>query len=248
MNPVSKFYRSLPDCCKRSNAASALPHRLDHLCKRSALLGRLAGRFCSLRPAACLCPIWTTDFLQSSFSALQHSSSPLVPVSCFPPIPSLSLLSSLSRSPLRARGLVRFFFPRRIVRLEHLESADGNLQIFLLRLFLPFFFLRLPRLVAVCLAPKPNLSGASNEDASTPLSTRSRRDDRSSVESSSFFGGSSVPAGFLQRTYTQQTRPQFTDGAEDTENTAKGSSHSQYTRPKTVGVKELQSHPGGYNI
>ena len=66
LNPVSNFAVFLPDCRKRSNAASALPHQLDHLCKRGALLGRLAGRFCSLRPAACLCPIWITDFLQSA--------------------------------------------------------------------------------------------------------------------------------------------------------------------------------------
>ena len=63
-------------------------------------------------------------FFNLLFSASQYSSAPLVPVSLVPPLPSLSLLSFLSRSPLRARGLVRFLVPRRIVRLEHLESAD----------------------------------------------------------------------------------------------------------------------------
>ena len=63
----------LPNCRKRSNATSALAHRMDHLSCEVALLSHLAGLFCSPRPAARLCPIWTTDFLQSRFLASQYS-------------------------------------------------------------------------------------------------------------------------------------------------------------------------------
>ena len=63
----------LPNCRKRSNAVLFVPHHLDHLSYEVVLLGRLAGRFCLPRPAAFLCPIWTTDFLQSRFLTSQYS-------------------------------------------------------------------------------------------------------------------------------------------------------------------------------
>ena len=192
-------------------------------------------------------PCWTFLLPTSSCLSVSNLDHRFSSICCFPPhstpprlsfpFPlfhrcrlSLSSLSSRAHLSGRADSFVFLFLDGSSV------WNIWNLQIAKLQISYPaafvssLFFLRLPRLDAVCLAPKPNLSGGSNEDASTPLSTHSRRDDRFSVESSSFFGGSSVPAGFLQRTYTQQTGPQFTDGAEDTENTAKGSSHSQHTR------------------
>ena len=157
----------------------------------------------------------------------------LLSCASFPSALTRSFQSSKTDRPSRTRG---------ICRLQNCRSSSAA---FLFRFFSSCV---LRSLTPSDLAPKPKLSGASNKDASTPLSTRSRRDDRSSVESCSFFGGSSVPAGFLQRTFTRQTRPQFTDGAEDTENTAQGPSHAQQTRQDNPGVKELQSHEGGYNI
>ena len=65
-------------------------------------------------------------------------------------------------------------------------------------------FLRLPLFDAVYIALKPNLSGASSQDASTLLSARSRRAGRSSVDTSRCFGESSVPASFLQQTFTDR--------------------------------------------
>ena len=56
-------------------------------------------------------------------------------------------------------------------------------------------------------APKPNLSGASSQDASTLLSTRSRRVGRSSVDSSGCLGESSKPASFLQQIFTDRQAP-----------------------------------------
>ena len=104
LNPVSNFAVFLPDCRKRSNAFSTLPHRLDHLCKRSALLGRLAGRFFSLRPAACLRPIWTTDFLESAvfrLAVLLRASRSRFP--CSTVVVSLSSLFSLALTTQGAR-------------------------------------------------------------------------------------------------------------------------------------------------
>ena len=56
-------------------------------------------------------------------------------------------------------------------------------------------------------APKPNLSGASSQDASTLLSARSRHVGRSSVDTSGCFGESLVPASFLQQTCTDRQAP-----------------------------------------
>ena len=58
-------------------------------------------------------------------------------------------------------------------------------------------------------APKPNLSGASSQDASTLLSSRSRRAGRSSVDTSGCFDESSVPASFLQQTFTDKRAPRI---------------------------------------
>ena len=100
----------LPNCRKRSNAVFNLPDHLDHLFSEVAPLGRLAGRFCSPRPAARLCPIWTTDFFQSRFLTSQYSPAPLVPVSLCPPFPIFSLLSSLSCFlPQRSASFVFWF-------------------------------------------------------------------------------------------------------------------------------------------
>ena len=80
------------------------------LLKGSALLGLLTGRFCSLRPASSVRPNLATDFSTICFSASQHSSSPLVPVSLCPPFPSFSPHSTRSRlSPKRADSFVSLF-------------------------------------------------------------------------------------------------------------------------------------------
>ena len=60
----------LPDCRKRSNATFFLPHRLDHLFEGRVLFGCLAGRFCSPRPAARLCPILDHRFPTICFLGL----------------------------------------------------------------------------------------------------------------------------------------------------------------------------------
>ena len=100
------------------------------------------------------------------------------------------------------------FVLRRIVRLEHPASADcKTADPHLLPSFFKTFFLRLPLFDAVYPAPKPNLSGASSQDASTLLSARSRRAGRSSVDTSGCFGESSVPASFLQQTCTDRQAP-----------------------------------------
>ena len=115
----------LPNCRKRSNAVFTLPHHLDHLSDCSVLFGRLAGRFCSPRPAARLCPIWITDFLQSAFLTSQYCPSRL----SFPSrsvhrfLRSLSSLLSCASFP---SALLRSFVVfRRIDRLELAASADG---------------------------------------------------------------------------------------------------------------------------
>ena len=88
----------LPNCRKRSNAVFTLPHHLDHLSSEVVLLGRLAGLFCSPRPAARLCPIMDHRFPTICFLRLTVLSlAPLVPVSLCPPFSLLSPLSSLSR-------------------------------------------------------------------------------------------------------------------------------------------------------
>ena len=57
------------------------------------------------------------------------------------------------------------------------------------------------------LVPDLWVSGASSQDASTLLSPRSRRAGRSSVDTSGCFGKSSVPASFLQQTFTDRQAP-----------------------------------------
>ena len=88
----------LPNCRKRSNATFFLPHWLDHLSEGCVLFGRLAGLFCSPRPAARLCPILDHRFPTIFVLGLTVLSlAPLVPVSLCPPFSLLSPLSSLSR-------------------------------------------------------------------------------------------------------------------------------------------------------
>ena len=81
-------------------------------------------------------------------------------------------------------------------------------------------------------APKPNLSGASSQDASTPLSTRSRRVGRSSVDGSGCLGESSKPASFLQRIFTHNRPPDHGDGAEDTGHDSLVLTHAAQARHK----------------
>ena len=116
----------LPNCRKRSNAVFFVPHHLDHLSYEVVLLGRLAGRFCPPRPAAFLCPIWTTDFLQSRFFfglvvLPSRLSFPFPVFHHFRP----SLSSLLSRASFLSALLRSFFVFRRIDRLELAASADG---------------------------------------------------------------------------------------------------------------------------
>ena len=95
----------------------------------------------------------------------------------------------------------KIFFP--FVRLQ---SADRHLQISSMLLWLLLFFHNLlpasSTLRRRLPAPKPNLSGAFHENASTLLSTRSRRVGRSSVDGSGCLGESSKPASFLQQIFT----------------------------------------------
>ena len=82
-------------------------------------------------------------------------------------------------------------------------------------------------------APKPNLSGAFHENASTLLSTRSRRVGRSSVDGSGCLGESSKPASFLQQIFTDNRPPDHRDGAEDTGHDSVFS-HAQPGKTQTV--------------
>ena len=176
--------------------------------KGSVLLGLPSGRVCSLCPAFSVRPILTTDFSSISFCAAQQSFAPLVPVLLCPPFPSLSPLFTRLRWSPNAPWFVRFNVLRRIVRLEHPASADcKTADPHLLPSLFTIFFLRLPLFDAVYPALKPNLSGASSQDASTLSSARSRRAGRSFVDSSRCFGESSVPASFLQQTFTDKRAP-----------------------------------------
>ena len=196
-------------------------------------LGLPSGRFRSLCPASSVRPNLATDFSTICFSAAQHSSSPLVPVSLCPPFPSFSPLFTHLHW-FTQRALIRSFVrsktdrPSRTVGIWQM----AKLQIpHLLRLvFFTIFFLRLPLFDAVYPAPKPNLSGASSQDDSTLLSTRSRRVGRSSVDSSGCLGESSEPASFLQQTFTDNRTLDNIDGAEDTGHDNLGS-HTHSTSP-----------------
>ena len=151
---------------------------------------------------------------------------------------SLSTVSVLL-SPLHTlalvtqRALIRSFVrsktdrPSRTVGICRWQNCRSSSAAFV---FFTIFFLRLPLFDAVYPAPKPNLSGASSQDASTLLSTRSRRVGRSSVDSSGCLGESSEPASFLQQTFTDNRAPDNIDGAEDTGHDNLGS-HTHSTSP-----------------
>ena len=189
-------------------------------------------------------------FFNLLFSASQYSSAPLVPVSLVPPLPSLSLLSFLSRSPLRARGLVRFLVPRRIVRLEHLESADCETAD-LLPSCVCFFSFLLPASSTLgrrLLGSETKFVGRLQRgrlDAAVHLQSPCR---------SIFSRILSLLRRILDTCRLPPTDLHTTDKAPVYR---RGGRHKKLntgsltlTAHETikVGVKELQSHPGGYNI
>ena len=142
----------------------------------------------------------------------------------------------------------KIFFP--FVRLQ---SADRHLQISSMLLWLRLFFHNLlpasSTLRRRLPAPKPNLSGAFHKNASTPLSTRSRLAGRSFVGSLGCLDESSVPASFLQRTFTHTKGPSpHRRGRRHRTRLTRSHTRTAQTDKNNVGVKELQSHPGGYNI
>ena len=97
------------------------------LSKGSAPLGLLTRRFCSLRP----CPSARSNLATDSYTiwarAAQRSPLLLVPVSAYPPSPSLSPHSTLSRRPHKACRFVCSLGLERIDRSD--QSAGLHLQI-----------------------------------------------------------------------------------------------------------------------
>ena len=91
-------------------------------------------------------------------------------------------------------------------------------------------------------APKPNLSGAFHENASTPLSTCSRRVGRSSVDSSGCLGESSKPASFLQRIFTDKG-PHTTQTGQKTQDTNHSFSHTHSTSIQEQFWREKNYNP-----
>ena len=127
VDPSIKFCRTLPDCCKRSDAIFSLQHRLDLPSQREVRclvfsLDALKPCVLSLDHRANL----ATDVLQSVVRVQLCNPSPLVPVSDCPPFPSFSPNSTLTRRPHQAPRLVRSFVLGWIDRPE--QSAVPNLQ------------------------------------------------------------------------------------------------------------------------
>ena len=84
----------------------------------------------------------------------------------------------------------------------------------------------------------PPVSVASSQDAPMLPSARSRRAGRSSVDSGRWLGGSSVPASFLQQSFTDRRSPLIVRQGENAERNANSPDTHSTQQANKLGVKE----------
>ena len=175
----------------------------------------------------------------------------LVPVSAYPPLPSLFPHSTLLRRPPQAHRLVRLLGLKRIDRSD--QSAVSHLQIPELLRSLPTNLpCDLHSNMPTGLAPKPVCRGRPYWTLTCSLSTCSGWDGCSSRQQSSIFSSSFAlpPAGFLQtNTRIHHTVTQDSPSRGAVTGHSQTTVHTSRRRQQNTGVQELlQNNPGGNNI